>query len=145
LIFPPLTQAVSGLRGRLSETGSRNKWLLVAFNRAQLEQVINMFNCYNICRCIPMGLFQISVECPTSNIQLAWRTYWTDLNKSTGALIGHARSSARQLHHDLLRTDWLQTLPQSRWRPLSSERVYSNATVHTGVQFSSVRVTWTML
>jgi len=39
--------------------------------RAQLEQVINMFNCYNICRCIPMDLFQISVECPTSNVQLA--------------------------------------------------------------------------
>ena len=70
-----LTRAVSGLPGRLSETGSRNNWLLVAFNRAQLEQVKNMFNCYNICRCIPMDLFQISVECPTSNVQLAWRTY----------------------------------------------------------------------
>jgi len=65
----PLTQAVSGLRGRLPETGSRNKLLLVAFNRAQLEQVINMFNCYNICRCIPMDLFEISVERPTSNVQ----------------------------------------------------------------------------
>ena len=63
----PLTQAVSGLRGRLSETGSRNNWLSVAFNRAQPERVINMFNCYNICRCIPMDLFQISVECPTFN------------------------------------------------------------------------------
>ena len=71
----PLTQAVSGLQGQLLETGSSNKWLLVAFNRALLEQVINMYNCYNICRCIPMDLFQISVEYPTSNVQLAWRTY----------------------------------------------------------------------
>ena len=41
------------------ETGSRNKWLLVAFNRALLEQVINMYNCYNICRCIPLSLIHI--------------------------------------------------------------------------------------
>jgi len=72
---PPWNNFISGLRGGFSETGSRNKWLLVAFNRALLEQVINMFNCYNICRCIPMDLFQISVECPTSTVQLAWRTW----------------------------------------------------------------------
>jgi len=65
----PLTQAVSGLRGRLPETGSNGSISYCWFNRAQLEQVINMFNCYNICRCIPMDLFEISVERPTSNVQ----------------------------------------------------------------------------
>jgi len=46
----PLTQAVSGLRGLLSETGSRNKWLLVTFNRARVEQVTCLLQFINTSR-----------------------------------------------------------------------------------------------
>ena len=65
---------------------------------------------------------------------------WTDMNKSTQLhqeLIGHVHSPARQ-RHDLLFTDWQQTL--QRTMSLTSEHVYSPRIL----QFSS-HVLWTGL
>jgi len=42
------------------------------------------------------------------------------------------------MRHDLLRTDWLQTV--QRTRSLSCDRVYFNGTVNAGVQFASCGV-----
>ena len=58
--FSPLILAVVGVSRRVAGTGSGNKWPLVAFKSAMLEQVGNMMTCCTGLRFLFYGTASLS-------------------------------------------------------------------------------------